>query len=485
MINYSHICTSYEDFKHRYGVVTTPRNSFNAAYFRHLAKHYYETRLELYLDNRYLSKDIIFDSVMSLSSCRSIERNKECTTHMIRFSGFHYTFYHPTIGTDKWEGVSEDGDSRFIRFTRYAEEGKNDEPHVYKKKAGKLLREVILWSVPDMPECLVTLCCETFAARWRAMHSSDSNKYTLHVDDDFASIYGCGDQDNDIEGSCMNGEDQYSFYEDSVTASAAYLTDENDVIVARCVIFDEVHDDDGNIYRYAERQYAKGGSLLLKQLLIDKLIADNRIDIYKEVGAGYKDRTQIIRVEDGERISTQLWIYNDIEPGDTLSFQDTFVFLACGKAYNHNVDCEFRLDTTDSELCGEWDEYHERYCECTVLVNVWDDRRDRYIEMRCDENDLDDFKSDYDDEEMYNECVEDYDGDWHRRDSIYISYSEREGAWFKNDDVVFSECYEDYIPRESAVNVNGDWYADYDDENLVIYDEDDVTFQNGKIYIAA
>ena len=45
------------------------------------------------------------------------------------------------------------------------------------------------------------------------------------------------------------------------------------MVVARCVIFDEVHDENnGKTYRLAERQYSTEGSETLKQVLVNKLI---------------------------------------------------------------------------------------------------------------------------------------------------------------------------------------------------------------------
>ena len=48
-----------------------------------------------------------------------------------------------------------------------------------------------------------------------------------------------------------------SFYADAVDATAAWLTDSDGYMVARCVIFNDVMDcDTGDTFRLAERQYA-------------------------------------------------------------------------------------------------------------------------------------------------------------------------------------------------------------------------------------
>ena len=38
------------------------------------------------------------------------------------------------------------------------------------------------------------------------------------------------------------------FYKDAVKAKAAYLEDENGKIIARCIIFTEVYDEDGKVW---------------------------------------------------------------------------------------------------------------------------------------------------------------------------------------------------------------------------------------------
>ncbi len=55
----------------------------------------------------------------------------------------------------------------------------------------------------------------------------------------------------------MVDKEQHSFYENAVNASAAYLENEEGKIIARCIIFNEVKDQDGKIWRLAERQYSK------------------------------------------------------------------------------------------------------------------------------------------------------------------------------------------------------------------------------------
>ena len=75
--------------------------------------------------------------------------------------------------------------------------------------------------------------------------------------------------------------DYYYFYMDSVDASAAYLTDEDDMVIARCIIYNEVKDQDGNKWRLAERQYASDENDILKRALIDALIKGDTLTVTK------------------------------------------------------------------------------------------------------------------------------------------------------------------------------------------------------------
>ena len=226
-----------------------------------------------------------------------------------------------------------------------------------------------------LPEQVVKWMGEEMARRWEAYASANlPTGLTLHVDEEFYKIYnGYGDCKGDF-GSCMSGGYHASFYQDAVKAHAAYLTDEDDMIVARCIIFDEVHDaETGEVFRLAERQYSSDGREILKRTLVQKLIDGGYIDGYKQVGAGCGEARAFV-TNSGESMSDRkLWIDCDLDFRETLSYQDSF------KSYDMDLrradnfgDGEYELDSTDSEFedDGDWSEYHEEYIDSDESIFV-------------------------------------------------------------------------------------------------------------------
>lgn len=513
--------SNYAEFKEMFG---TPENRKNPIVLAFI-KYVYANRWRNFAFNRAINSIIdkrlnladIMDFTIGLASdvSRQFHITHNCdedwykAKYKVEITGL-VTFWHSTIQTDDFYGVCEDMDINQIRFIRHLTyeqiertEDKQDHPKIVKKKAGKLLRELITTWIPDLPEQILNYTCEAFANKWKANRVLSNGRYTLHVDDNFSAIYG-NDRRNHpcrVTGSCMAGEDQSYFYEAYVNASAAYLTDseDDDAIVSRCIIFNEVFDEDGNKYRYAERQYSADGDLALKQLLINKLIEAKEIDLFKEVGASYSDVNRIYRVSDMALLdTTRFYIKNTIEPGDTLSFQDTFAWLKGGKAWNYEIyGYDYELNTTSSELEGEWDDYHEYYCSCTVEVNVWNSYYGSWDTRYCDENNLDDFTRDYDDDQWYDEVVECTNGNYYRKDSDHIHYSDRDNCYYHDDDCkycditgdyygeyecVWSDYHNTYLHEDDAIKIGDDYY--YKDADCIIkVHADNVVIDGATAYV--
>lgn len=292
---------------------------------------------------------------------------------------------------------------------------------------------------------------EEFARDWQSYATGklESKRYTLHVDDDFASIYNCGDIPcyGDFK-SCMAGKEQYSFYSDSIYAKAAYLTDSahDGNIVARCIIYTDVHCD-GKSYRLAERQYATDDSDLLKQILVDRLIAAGEIDGYKKVGVDCHANDAFVS-NDGEDWSDKdFCIDNTLENGDTLSYQDSFIYLNTNShvAFNHgNHNYNVSLDTTVSVFeHGKWSEWYDEYIpEDEALY-------DEYYDDYCYANNTI--------EVMYNGTIY-HDVNADRADGdCRLRWSEREGFYIYKDDCCYCYDIEDYVLNDEAV------YSKYDD----------------------
>lgn len=395
---------------------------------------------------------------------------------------FPYTLVSPTLCLDSFKGLCTDGDTKSIR---YVNTERND--RVFKMKAGKFISKCIEdnFTKDVMPEQLKRWIGEEFAREWQshAEQHNDFGRYTLHVDDNFKAIYDSERCKGDF-GSCMTDKDCWSFYRDSIDCNAAYLTDAEGDIVARCIVYQKVYDEDGCIYRLAERQYSSDQNDVLKQLLVDKLIKAGEIDGYKRVGADCHDNRNFV-TNSGESMKDKtLHIECNLNPGDPLSYQDSFVFYNLGEreAYNNydgTHDCY--LDTTSGVLeCGYWSEYnncyiseddamHDDYYEDWIYPEqaaeviyrgsalavcreradgdtdlVWSDYEDRYIYE--EESVYDERRADY---VCKSDCVEDVKGVLRLEcDCMWSSYCD---GYIHCDDRVYCECIADYVQEDDIV----------------------------------
>ena len=301
-----------------------------------------------------------------------------------------YTFYAEYYQTDEYEGRCTDGDTRAIRYISH----RNDDPAAYKMKSGKMIRSLILETEfgQKLPEQVLIYLQEEFARDWQVFASRALPEHKLYVNDDFERIYNSEYYAENSMHSCMVDEEGlYTFYEDAVRAKAAYLENEEGDIVARCVIFTDVHEEGSDkIWRLAERQYAVGCSDLLKRALVDALIRGGHIDGYKQIGAGCGDSRAFVD-NDGNSLSDKKF-YIDCELGteDPLSYQDSFKYYNyhSGIAYNH-TECtyHYELDSTEGSIDGRcsYDDYHEEYCYETTTVFYHGNS------LECDSERLDDF----------------------------------------------------------------------------------------------
>ena len=397
-------------------------------------------------------------------------------------SEFPYILYSPTLCLDKFKGLCVDGDTKSIR---YVNTERND--RVFKMKAGKFISKCIEdnFTKDVMPEQLKRWIGEEFAREWQshAEQYIDFDRYTLHVDDNFMAIYDSERCKGDF-GSCMTNTDCWSFYRDTIDCKAAYLTDEEGDIVARCIVYQTVYDEDGCIYRLAERQYSFEQNNVLKQLLVDKLIKAGEIDGYKRVGADCHDNRNFV-TNSGESMKDKtLHIKCYLEPGDTLSYQDSFVFYDLNNfvAYNNCAEthtCE--LDTTSGVFeWGCWSEYNNCYIseDDAVYDDYYEDwvTREQLVEAVyrgdvigiCDEQANEDtdfvwsiheYRYIYKKESVYDTyrkdyvrkcfCVEDVKGNLHLSDDCTFSlYCD---GYILDDDRIYCRCVDDYVHKDDAV----------------------------------
>ena len=334
---------------------------------------------------------------------------------------------------------------------------------VYKMKTSKMYAKLIEMSAFGriLPTPVKLWMCEKIQREWEiyARKHLREDEYTLHIDYTFDKIYKGRYLKGDF-GSCMTNKGREGFYKNSVIASSAYITDKEDMIVARCVIFLEVHDvETGEVLRLAERQYSSDGKEYLKRILIDKLIQEKAIDGYKKINADCGSSRAFVSVDGEDWSYRKFSIECSLAEDDTLSYQDSFKWYdICNNiAYNHYVSCyDYMLDTIGEAIASNYDEYNDEYTSDRV-VDVYCDGR----WMTCSENCLDDFR-----------------------------YIEGTGWVYYEDTSYCEECGEYYLDEDGCYSgITGRTYCcdyckkdaekDYMEENWYYSEYDGMYFENG------
>lgn len=400
----------YEGFKELFGV----RNHGNGASSRRntVLLAFFKSKAYKYVINRGYEPDCI----QSMSKLKTICLRFLCSGKWsfdmnLNEWGWDSSLYR----TDALNGKTEDGDAKAIRYVR------KDTGKVYKMKAGKMYRHLILETYFGrmLPEQVIVWLCEELTQEWIVYNIKTDCK--LVVNDDFKAIYDsqnyCGGFD-----SCMTSRNRHVFYNNAVKAKAASLWNKDGKMIARAVIFTDVTDiKTGKKYRLCERQYSSGCCNTEKQLLVNALISEGLIDGYKRIGADCHSPRSFEDVHGNSLSECNFEIDCDLDLEDVLSYQDSFKWYDIHerKAYNHNPGREtYDLATTEESLCGDlnYDEYHEEYTSNNTVSVYFDGQR-----MSCDENNLEDF--------------ENVGGVWYHRDELsYCSecedyYRDSYGEW--------------------------------------------------------
>ena len=296
------------------------------------------------------------------------------------------TYRSAQYSTDGNNGLCEDGDSRAVRYINH-----NNGNHAFKMKAGKFYRALILETDfgKKLPEQVVTYLCEEFTSDWQSYAFSSLPQNQLFVNDDFQYIYDSRNYLGDFR-SCMVNKDLHTFYNDAVKAKAAFLENSDGKIIARCVIFTDVTDQDGKKWRLAERQYASDGSTIYCRALVDALIREGHIDGYKVPGAGCGESRNFVDIHGVSLSHKQFIIDCDLDWDDNVSYQDSFKWYNMEKRIATNYGYgDQDLSITEgslSDVDSEYDDYHQEYCEETTTVYV------NGREYQCATNWLDDFR---------------------------------------------------------------------------------------------
>lgn len=363
------------------------------------------------------------------------------------FDELRYTLCSSIYRVDN-EGLCYDGDANSIR---YEKDGK-----IYKMKASKFYSTIFTecgYDVVFGTKAMI-FCAEKFAESWCAYAQKYvcNDKYTLHVGNklsDFSEIYSAKGM-----GSCMTNTSQYRFYKNSVNASAAWIENEDEGIVARCVIFNEATQcNTGKVFRLAERQYAIDENDKLKSILVRKLYDEGYIDAHKRVGAGCHDNMEFCDVSGKLLDDCEFEIHCNIDYGDTLSYQDSFVSydMDCHTAYNFDCDYETdRLDTTNTMLEGEnYDDWEDCYTHEEVSEVYWENSTRSIV---CGNTTNSNIEADF----TYVDCGEYRDYYLHNDIVVYIDGD----YWYYKDEEICEACDDgEYHLKEDCYYYDGYYYA--------------------------
>lgn len=393
-----------------------------------------------------------------------------------KIEGTRFYLISKKMKFDNMKGLCEDSDVRSIRYVN------TEQNRVYKMKAGKFMRAILIESGADklIGESAINYMCEIFSQEWQAYAVGKVVSVRLNVDTDFEFIYNSSNYNNPgTFGSCMSDSNQYEFYNEAVDARAASIIDSNGKIMARCIVFDNVLTRDGKKISIAERQY--GVSDTYKQVLVDFLVANKYVDAYKAINSDCRAADNFIRLDGGSNKEFRIRCY--LQHDSVISYQDSFKWYDNIEklAYNYCAKgAEDVLDTTEDHIdVGEnYDEYHDEWTdEDITTVNVWH-LSGYYREQTISESSLEigDFcysetTDKYYDEAHYSELLEDY--------LPKDTYEDIEDEW-KSNNWLYDSVHGEYVENIIEVHIwNGRKYYDATDNEE---NEDEYLEYEGELY---
>lgn len=376
----------------------------------------------------------------------------------------NYSFWSDKYCTDGKKGVTLDGDTRAIRYINM------ESNHDYKMKCGKMFNHLINATTfgRNLPVQVITFLCEELTMEW-CSHNALFNGMELHIDEDFERIYNSDYCKGDFH-SCMVDKGHDEFYSSHVKGCrAAYLQNEEGMIIARAIIF-TAYDEQGKSYQVCERQYSTDCDDVLKRMLVDRLIMEGEIQLFKKVGSGCSEATAFVGINGEDMSHLKLFIELDhFYSYSTCSYMDSFKWVSFHnqRAYNYDTGSwDEMIDITDETIDdyhGEnddddefdaYDDWHEYGCDETV--EAYHNGRLYHV----DADNLDDFQEiDGTYYHLDNCCACEKCGQWMlKSDATYNSDAE---AYFCDD-----KCEAEYIKKNFT-------YSEYDDDYF--WHEDDVT----------
>ena len=365
-----------------------------------------------------------------------------------------YSFWSDKYRTDGKRGITLDGDTKAIRYINM--ESNRD----FKMKCGKMFNHLINATEfgRSLPIQVITFLCEELTMEW-CSHNALFNGIELHIDDNFEKIYDSDYCKGDFH-SCMVDKGHDTFYSDHVkNCKAAYLENEEGLIIARAIIY-TAYDENGKSYQVCERQYSTDCDDVLKRMLVDSLIMEGKISLFKKIGAGCSEATAFVGINGEDMSHLKLYIeLKDFRSYSTVSYQDSFKWINFQnqRAYNHGgVVYDDMIDITDETLddyhgdndddeYDSYDDYHDYGCNETVQAYYHGQL------YHVDVDNLDDFQEIDGTYYHLDDCTQcDACGNWViKNDALYNSDAE---AYFCNE-----ECEANYIAENF-------YYSEYDDD---------------------
>jgi len=500
MLIYSEHCYTLRRMRRRYSYGEDVRRSHNSPNYDwwHMAYEKLCIRCDCLreeeLPNQPLRCDSLVDLKYMLYDFLQMPRlRKGDACHELRIG--RKRFFSNLYETDIYNGLCEDKTLNAIRYVNI-EKGRT-----FKMKAGKMFNHIMSCNkaLSIMPEQIQRWLSEEFVAEWieySRKHLCES-EYTLHVDDRFSDIYDsecCAgyDEDDDAFGSCMVNDEQYTFYQDAVDAKAAYLKDCDGMIVARCIIFTNVHEEGtSKIWRLAERQYSKFCDLTLQRQLVRALIEGGHIDGYKRVGASCHEPKDFLDIEGRTLADKNFWIPCNLSSGDTLSYQDSFKSYDPSEKRADNYGYgSVDLSTTEETVTFDdheddcWSDFHDCYISSDDAVYV-ESHEDYFYSNETVYAKVKGSNGYYNEDCLEADCLY-IDGEYYYagRDAEYpedygIGHCSQCGDDFLIEDGYYSELLEEYFDCEDCLEIaekeyhqdHGEAYSSYDEE---WYDEEEV-----------
>lgn len=374
----------------------------------------------------------------------------------------NYSFWSDKYRTDGKRGITLDGDTRAIRYINM---GSNRD---FKMKCGKMFNHLINATEfgRALPVQIITFLCEELTMEW-CSHNALFNGIELHIDEDFEKIYDSDYCKGDFH-SCMVDKGHDAFYYDHVKGcKAAYLQNEEGMIIARAIIF-TAYDDNGKSYQVCERQYSTDCDDVLKRMLVDRLIMEEKITLFKKIGAGCSEATAFVGINGEDMSHLKLYIELDnFYSYSTVSYQDSFKWVNFHeqRAYNHsNMPYDDMIDITDETLDyyhgdsddddDEYDDYHDYHCTETRLCYY------HGSEVYVDVENLEDFIEVNGEYHHHEDCVQCLQcGKWLVRDNA--PYNSDVEDCFCDD-----KCEKEYIEENY-------YYSEYDEDYF--HNAEDIT----------